>query len=99
MEIDPQNYKELVAEIVQKFKDVSTELTMCTLSVTALKSKCLDLEQRLEAAVKSSARLQRATHEKYDIPLERLLERLEEAGSDWDLLQQFQSLKASGPVN
>jgi hypothetical protein len=99
MEIDPQNYRELVAEIVQKFKDVNTELTMCKLSVSALKSQCSDLEQRLDAAVKSSARLQRATHEKYDIPLERLLERLAEASSDWDLLQQFQSLRASGPVN
>ena len=99
METEPQNYKELIAEIIQKFKEVNTGLTACRLSVSVLKSHCSELEQRLEADVKSLARLQRPTRENYDIPLDKFLERLDEASSDWDLLQRFQSLKASGLAN
>jgi len=94
MEINPQNYEELIAEIGQKFKDVNTELTACKLSLSALKSKCSDLEQRLEAATRRSA-----THKKYNMPLEGFAGRFDEAATDWDLLQWFQALSASRPVN
>jgi hypothetical protein len=99
MRIDPKSYQDLTAEIVQKLNEVNTDLATCKLSFSALKSQCSDLEQRLESAARSSAQLQRATHEKYDIPLERFLERFGAAASDWVLLQQFQALNASDPVN
>ena len=47
MEIDLHNHKELIAEIVQTFKDVKTEFAAFKLSVLALDSQCSDLEQRL----------------------------------------------------
>lgn len=99
MQMDPENYKDLLAEIVQKFKDVNSELTACKLSFSSLKSQCSELEQRLEVAARNSPHLQRATHEKDNIPLERFLERFYEATADWVLLQQLQALNASRPVN
>ena len=99
MKMDPHNGKELVAEIVRKLDDVNKELTACKLSFSALKSQCSELEKRLGAAARSSAQLQRATHEKYDIPIERFVERFDEAASDWVFLQRLQALNASGRVN
>jgi hypothetical protein len=99
MEIDPQNDKELVAEIVQKLKDVNSELTACKLSFAALKSQCSDLEQRLEAAARSSSRLPRTPHEKYDTSLEKLPEQFDGATSDWILLQRLCAWNVWEPVN
>jgi len=99
MKIDPHNDKELVAEIVQQLEDVNTELTESKLSFSALKSRYSNLEQRLEAAARSLAQLRQATGEKYDVPMERYLERFDKATSDWILLQRLQALSASGPVN
>jgi hypothetical protein len=99
MEIDLHNHKELIAEIVQTFKDVKTEFAAFKLSVLALDSQCSDLEQRLEAAVKNSSQLQRATQEKYDVLLERFLEQCGEGTSDWVVLRRLQALNASGTVN
>ena len=99
MKMDPHNDKELVAEIAQKIEDVNTELTACKLSFSALKSQCSELEKRLGAATRSYAQLQGATHEKYDIPIERFAERFNEATSDWVFLQRLQALNASGRVN
>ncbi len=99
MEIDLHNYKELVVEIVRTFKDVKTEFAAFKLSVLALESQCSDLEQRLDAAVKNSSQLQRATHEKYDVLLERFLEQCGEGTSDWIILRRLQALNALGTVN
>jgi hypothetical protein len=100
MKMGPHNSKELVAEIVQKLDVVNTELTACKLSFSALKTQFSELENRLGAASRSFAQLQRATHEKYDIPTERSVERFEEATPDWFFLQRWlQAVKASGRVN
>jgi hypothetical protein len=99
MQIDPNDYKELVAESLKKFNDLNTELTACKRSFFSLKSQCVDLEQRLEAAARNSLHLQRATAEECDIPLGRFLERSGQALADLALLQRLQALNASGPIN
>jgi hypothetical protein len=99
MKMELHNGKELVAEIVLKLDDVNAELKACELSFSALKSQCSELGKRLGVAERSSAQLQRATHEKYEIPTERFVERFDEAASDWFFLQRLQALNASGRVN
>ena len=98
--MEPHNSKDLVADIVQKLDDMNAELTAGKLAFSALKSQFSELENRLGAASRSSAQLQRATHEKYDIPTERSAERFEEATPDWFFLQRWlQAVNASGRVN
>jgi hypothetical protein len=98
MQIDQNDHKELLAEILQKLRDVNTELTACKLSFSSLKTQCLDLEQRLEGA-KEFPTLQGATHESCEIPLERFLAPSGQAFADWVLLQRLQALNASEPAN
>jgi hypothetical protein len=97
MKMDLHNGKELVAEIVLKLDDVNTELKACELSFLALKSQCSELEKPLGVAAGSSAQLQRAAHEKYEIPTERFVERFDEAASDCFFLTTASSVKRIGP--
>jgi hypothetical protein len=99
MQIDPNDYKQLVAESLKKFNELNTELTACKLSFFSLKSQCVDLEQRLDAAARNPSHLQRATAEECDSPLGRFLERSGQALADLALLQRLQALNASGPIN
>jgi hypothetical protein len=100
MEISFEKYKHLIRNIMAGFKELETELAAHQYVLQGIKL-LLDpqyVEQSLEIA-RTSPRLVTEMNQKYDKPLETLLENLDQAHLDRAFLELMRTWRPQGPPN
>jgi len=103
MEIDPEKFKALAAEIFQKFRELETEMQALRFAiyltkVDGLTDPAIPWEATIEAA-KQNPFLVKMMADKYDPLVADVLASIDQASLGQVLSEWFRKWKPSGPIN